>query len=89
MTFNPFHRRPEGVTIAASIRQDFNILWVLPQEIENRVRDIIKKRSAEKTDFEVTFLPMERWHLQLTPRRVHGQRWKLDCVRVEQIWPPA
>jgi putative ABC transport system permease protein len=34
-----------------------------PQEIENRVRDIIKKRSAEKTDFEVTFLPMERWHL--------------------------
>ena len=34
-----------------------------PREVENRVRDIIKKRSTEKTDFEVTFLAMDRWHL--------------------------
>jgi putative ABC transport system permease protein len=34
-----------------------------PMAIENRVRDVIKKRSGEDTDFEVTFLAMDRWHL--------------------------
>jgi putative ABC transport system permease protein len=34
-----------------------------PMAVENRVHDVIKKRSAERTDFEVTFLAMDRWHL--------------------------
>ena len=40
------------------LRKDANI-----KEVERRVRDVIKKRSTERTDFEVTFLAMERWHL--------------------------
>ena len=34
-----------------------------PKEIEDRVRNVVKKNSVEQTDFEVTFLKMDRWHL--------------------------
>jgi hypothetical protein len=42
-----------------------------PREIEDRVRNVVKKNSVEQTDFEVTFLKMDRWHLYDEREKFH------------------